>query len=190
MVKTKKQKPTQAIKPKSPKPKKHVAKKRTKIAGTKIHAIRTRISRRDMVKKHDQKMLNVARRTIIAVIVLAMLAVILAILASIFYKPETIVTNKISSITADYYENYFYPRVESYGTTDKTIGEIMSRYTESGFSKITLRQLLLFDSERYADAAALLTEYCDPELTYVKIFPDEPFTKSDYHVDYHYACTF
>ena len=133
-------------------------------------------------KGRDQKVFLVARRLSLAVIVIAMLAVVLAVLFNSFTQPEKVVTSKIEGITADYYENYFYDRIKGYNNLDK--------YTESGFSKVTLRQLLLFDSERHADDANILSKYCDTEATYVRIYPEAPFAKTDYHVDYHYACTF
>lgn len=164
--------------------------KRTKTSSAKVHAGRARFSSRRGLSDRDKKIFKISRRVIVGVIIVAMLAVILAILAVTLNNPESLVTKKIEIITADYYENYFYPRVEGYGAEDKPLGDVMSRYAETGFSKITLRQLLLFDSERYSSLADYITGYCDPEATYVKVYPDEPFTKYDYHVDYHYACTF
>ncbi len=166
---------------------------KTRARATKITAHAPRVSiprRKNSQKNRSRKIFLVSKRSILAVIVLAMLTVILTLLFSNFYDPEKLTTRKIESITADYYETYFYPRIENYGTTDKSMSDIMSRYKETGFSKITLRQLLLFDSARHADAAELLTKYCDPEATYVKIYPDDPYGKTDYHVDYTYSCAF
>lgn len=166
------------------------APKHTKTPSARVHTKKTRSSLRSHLTKGDHRVFVISRKVIIAVILVAMLAVILALLTSILNNPESLVTHKIESITADYYENYFYPRIETYGTTDKTLSDILSRYTETGFSRVTLRQLLLFDSERYASSADFLTKYCDPETTYVRIYPEEPFTKSDYRTEYHYTCTF
>ena len=141
-----------------------------------------RLSRRLKKKERDRKVFLIARRSALFVIALAMLVVILALLFASFTKPEKVVMAKIEAITADYYENYFYDRIKDYSN--------LGSYTENGFSKVTLRQLLLFDSERHANDASLLNEYCDAEATYVRIYPEEPFTKTNYHVDYHYACTF
>ena len=142
----------------------------------------TRLSKSLKKKEHDRKFFLVLKRSILAVIALAMFAVILTLLFVNFTKPEKVVTAKIEAITADYYENYFYERIKNYDN--------LNSYTENGFSKVTLRQLLLFDSERYANDASLLSRYCDAEATYVRIYPEEPFGKTDYKVDYHYACTF
>ncbi len=165
-------------------------KKRAETSSKKVHVARAKFFRRSHLSERDRRIFLISRRVVFGIVVVAMLAVILAVLAAIFNNPEALVTGKIEKITADYYENYFYTRIEDYGTTDKSLAEIMERYVEAGFSRITLRQLLLFDSERYASSAAYITEYCDPETTYVKIYPEAPFTKSDYRVEYHYACTF
>lgn len=142
----------------------------------------TRLSRKLKKKEHDRKVFLIAKRLILAVIVMAMLLVVLMLLFTSFTQPEKVVTAKIEGITADYYENYFYDRIKDYSNLDS--------YTENGFSKVTLRQLLLFDSERHAGDASLLNKYCDTEATYVRIYPEAPFSKHDYRVDYHYACTF
>ena len=141
-----------------------------------------RMEQKKKQEKRENRIFVIARRSILVVIVLAMMAVILLLLFTSFTKPERTVTNKIESITADYYENYFYDRIKDYDN--------LKNYTEHGFSKVTLRQLLLFDSERHADAADLLNKYCDGEKTYVKIYPEAPFGNKNYHVEYYYACTF
>ena len=163
---------------------------RTRTSSGKVHARRARFSGRRGLSDKDKRIFKVSRWVIFGVIVIAMLAVVLAILVSVFNNPENFVTSKIETSTADYYENYFYPRVESGVTSGESFDEVMGRYAETGFSRITLKQLLLFDSERYGALADYLTGYCDPETTFVKIYPDAPFNKSDYHVDYNYACTF
>ncbi|MBR5046126.1 hypothetical protein IKX73_00625 [Candidatus Saccharibacteria bacterium] len=165
---------------------------KTRARATKISAHTPRVStaRRSTKSSKSRQLFLISKRSILAVIILAMLTVILTLLFSNFYDPEKLTTKRIEEITADYYETYFYPRIENYGTTDKSMSDIMSRYKETGFSKITLRQLLLFDSARHADLSKLLTKYCDPEATYVKIYPDEPYGKTDYHVDYTYSCAF
>ena len=142
----------------------------------------TKRSRSRKLNTRAQKICLVAKRVILGVIALSMLLVILMILFMVFTTPEKAVTGKIETIVADYYENYFYDRIQNY--------ENLTNYTESGFSKVTLRQLLLFDSERHADAADLLTKYCDSEGTYIRIYPEEPFSRQDYRVEYNYACKF
>ena len=154
------------------------------------HAPRKSSTRRSNNSGESRRLFLISKRSILAVIIIAMLVVVFALIFTKFYDPEKAVTKKIEEITADYYETYFYPRINNNGTADKPISEIIARYKDTGFSKITLRQLLLFDSARHSDLTDFLTKYCDEEATYVKIFPDEPYSSTDYHVDYHYSCEF
>ncbi len=130
-----------------------------------------------------------------SVIILACLIVILMTLFGQFAKPENIVTNKITDITKDYYEHYYYDAIVGASSIDnessgKSLEEIMSRYVEYGFSTITLRQLLLFDDQRNSDAGPILRNYCDENRTNVKIYPEPPFGRTDYHVEYNYSCEY
>ena len=165
---------------------------KAKVAKTKIraHAPRKSSNRRKSNSGESRRLFLISKRSILAVIVIAMLVVVAALLFTKFYDPEKAVTKQIETITADYYETYFYPRINNNGTAEKPISEIIARYKDTGFSKITLRQLLLFDSARHANLSDFLTKYCDEEATYVKIYPDEPYNNTDYHVDYHYSCEF
>jgi len=156
--------------------------KNKKISKSSQKGAAMRISQRTIKSRRERRMLMIARRLALSVIILSMLVVILMVLFMSFTKPEKVVTQKIEEISVDYYENYFYDRIKSYDNLDA--------YVENGFSRVSLRQLLLFDSERHADAASLLNQYCDSEKTYIRIYPEEPFSKTDYHIEYNYACTF
>ena len=128
----------------------------------------------------------------LSVIIIAMLLVISAALFAIFYKSENLVKAKIDSLARDYYENYLY---ENFATSDafvKTtdLDAVMRRYVDHGFSRITLRQLLLHDADRHTSDATYLREYCDENKTYVQIFPKSPYTRTSYHIDTTYSCNF
>ena len=82
--------------------------KRTKSPSNLVHMSRTKSSRRSHLSERDRHIFLIARRSIVAVIAIAMLAVILAMLTSFFNDTEALVTHKIETIAADYYENYFY----------------------------------------------------------------------------------
>ncbi len=140
-------------------------------------------------KKNAAKLKSI-KGTIIVVIILAMLTVILAILISFFYTPENIIKSKIETIAADYYENYFYQDIVSYKTTQAQLEKTMKKYEESGFSRVTLQQLLLYDSQKHADATEILKKYCDESATYVQFFPIAPYGQKNYRVDYYYSCDF
>ena len=165
-------------------------------SSSRIHTSRTRVkvSGRSKSQSFVRKSFLYGRRAIMSVIVLVCLAVILMVLFGKFATPENIVTNKITSITKDYYENYFYDTIigtNSIGDdSEKSLEQIMSRYIEPGFASISLRQLLLFGGQRHADAAPILQNYCDENRTNVKIYPEPPFGRTDYHVEYNYSCEY
>lgn len=146
-------------------------------------------------EKFNYESNKIARRVILVVIGLAGLTVILATLAQAIFTPENTVKSNVEAIVRDYYENYFYAEIiaenqTATGEPKKSLDEIMSRYQEPGFAKVPLRQLLLYDEQKYAGTTAILDTYCSLDQTYVKIYPDPPFEKTDYHVDYHYSCDF
>ena len=168
-------------------------KKPVRIASSSIHKSRVKVG--ESVKcvrmsEKDQKSVSVVRRVILTVIVLAMMSVILAVLVAVFHNPEAIIESKIESIAADYYVNYYYEKILDNVPSDKSIGELMTKYAKGGFSDVSLRQLMLFDSRRHADAEAELYRYCDPDETLVHFYPEEPFDAKGYRVEYKYACIF
>lgn len=168
--------------------------KRKKNNSIFLHTPHTRVqtSRIARSRATNRKVYSTSKRIILVVIVLAMLMVALAVLLKIFSNPERVVKRKIETIAADYYENYFYPQITAVSEMQNSnkLTEKMKRYETSGFTEVSLRQLLLFDNERYADAATILTTYCDENKTYVQFFPESPFEKTNYHVKYSYSCNF
>ena len=153
------------------------------------HSSRTKIKSSELAKKQQtsRHVLFLAKKSVLTIIILAMLVVTLALLLAYFLKPETIVKSKMSAISTDYYENYYYPQIVE--QSSKPLPEILEYYSTHGFSQVTLRQLLLIDNERNKDASDL-KNYCDENATYIQIFPEPPYGKNNYHIDYHYSCTF
>ena len=187
---TKSNKTTKASSPST----KALRKPSIKASSAKVHSSKTRArsSRLARSKNFSRKSFRVTRNIVITVIVLAMIIVVLSVFFSHITSPENIVHRKIEEITADYYENYWYDiyskAVEE--SSDKTIADSLSHYSEKGLNKVTLRTLLLFDGERNASSASTLTHYCDENDTFVKIYPTAPYGKKDYRVEYNYSCIF
>ena len=139
--------------------------------------------------KH-KKTLSGVQKTIIIVISLAIIVTLAAVVISFFLQPERLTKSRIESLASDYYENYLY---ENFINSDKFFGDLesaMSRYTETGLTSITLRQLILHDQTKTASIADSLKANCDIERTTIKFFPESPFSRKDYRVDYHYVCNF
>lgn len=172
------------------KTKKSTVKKKPVASGKVSKRVRTNSLRRARAREFSRKSHSVARTVILVVIGLTMLTVVLGVLAARFNHPEHVVSRRIEEISADYYENYFYDKLKDYASESRPFDKIMKYYENSGFSKVTLRDLLLFDNERHAADANLLKKYCDESATYVKFYPVEPFGKKDYRAEYNYSCVF
>ena len=167
-----------------------MAKAKNKNQSKKFHnsRARVRLSHLSRVKKRDQHIFRAAKNTTFTVIILTTLVMILITLFASFINPERIIKHKIESIATDYYESYFYPEIVTNNV--KTPSEIFEKYTTTGFTLVSFQQLLLFDGEKHADSVAAISEYCELDSSYVKFYPDSPFYKTDYHVEYHYSCAF
>jgi|GEM_PF-932666 len=95
-------------------------------------------------------------------------------------------TSEAGSETADSAD----PSEMATPSASEKLAKIMSRYEKNGFAKVTLRQLLLYDSEKDPAATAILDTYCDENETSVRFIPDPPFGRKNYHIEYTYSCTF
>lgn len=150
--------------------------------------VRNNASHLSLAKVRDHKVATIAKNVILAIIALTTLTVVAIILITQFSTPEHIVTHEIESIATDYYENYFYPEITTNNPSSPE--QIFAKYETTGFARVSLRQLLLFDNERHASSATLLSSHCDTNTTFVQFFPTAPFSKSDYRTEYHYSCNF
>ena len=139
-------------------------------------------------KKIKKLTKNPAKPIILAVIGLAGLMVILATFSAFFFTPERVVKDKIETLAKEYYENTIYENIVSNAT--KPLDEIMKKYTEKGFSRIYLRQLLVLSSNTHPDYSSIITSYCNENLTSIVIYPDAPYGRTDYHINYDYSCKF
>ncbi len=142
-----------------------------------------------------------AKRTILTVIALAMLAVLGYTIFTIIATPEFLVKREINHLTSDYYENYFYPKILKNNSiegsdatnpsfTESHLSSVMEQYLETGFSRITLNQLFLYDNRKNYSLAAPIAKYCDLDKSFIKIFPESPYTAKNYRVEYNYSCNF
>ncbi|MBR3386555.1 hypothetical protein IKG68_03255 [Candidatus Saccharibacteria bacterium] len=169
-----------------------VNRKSTKPSSKSIHAKRpsVRSSGPATARDRSRRLFSLSRRTILTIIILAMIAVIATVIISHLTTPERTVTNTIESLATDYYENYFYDEVGRYNTSGESRTDILTKYSEKGFTAVTLKQLLYFDNERHISDKPTLSEYCDLDRTYVRITPIAPFGRTDYRVDYFYSCAY
>lgn len=139
-------------------------------------------SRARFVPSHDTP----ARKAILTVITLIIFAVLISAVCSIIFNAERTTKSAISNLATEYYENYLHQSISSSG---EDINKVMQKYTDTGFSAIPLRQLILRSSQDKAVKEAIL-KYCDENATLIQFFPIEPFSKTDYRVEYTYSCSF
>ncbi|MBR3230763.1 hypothetical protein IKF73_01910 [Candidatus Saccharibacteria bacterium] len=124
---------------------------------------------------------------IIVIIGASMVAVIIATICSLIFKPENLVKAQISALATDYYENYLYP---SFDQNSPNFNDFMQKYETTGLTITTLRQILLHDHQKNVTAAPFLKEHCDENSTFIKFYPEYPYSKTSYHVEYSYSCDF
>ena len=139
--------------------------------------------------------LSWAQKLILSVITITTISVVAISVYALFGTRSTDNTSTIeayiSSLAADYYENYFFPDLESsiheHGTSD--ISEVLSKYTDTGFSKVPLRQIL-FHTTQDGSITDTISDRCDVNTTFVHFFPEPPFVATSYHATYDYSCNF
>ena len=143
----------------------------------KINRSRRKKSTFIMGAKNTQAIKN----TILTVIVIATLTVVFYFIFAIIATPEFLVKREVESITADYYENYFYPNilknnslslddVSNPDSAKEKLSGILDNYQNTGFPRVTLNQLLLYDNRKNYASASSISEYCDLDKTIIKIF--------------------
>ena len=144
---------------------------------------------------------HIAKNTTLTIIVIATLSILAYFIFSIIATPEFLIKREIESITTDYYENYFYRNildnnslnpddVTESTSTENNLSDILDQYKNTGFPRITLNQLLLYDNRKNYALASSISEYCDLNKTTIKIFPEPPYTAKNYRVEYNYSCNF
>ncbi len=109
--------------------------------------------------------------------------------AHIVLDPKRVSTNKIEELARDYYENYYYDSFVG-SIPEEDFNTAFMTYSEYGFPRVYLRELLLFDNGRHADDRAYFDGeyYCNTNHTSVIIMPTPPFGKKDYEIKYEYEC--
>lgn len=145
-----------------------------------------------MVSKKSKKPQDTLlyQKIIIAIILTSMIVIVIAILTSFLFKPENLVKSKISNLSSAYYENYLYDGLSDSNNFSGDYKSTLEKYKDTGLAYITLRQLILHDQEKNASTGDYIKDYCDEEKTTIKFFPEEPYGKTNYHVEYHYVCNF
>lgn len=125
------------------------------------------------------------------VIVLCIVLVFFNLGAHAILDPKRMAENEFEALAKDYYENYYYDEFVKNVPEDE-LAMAFQTYTDYGFPRVYLRELLLFDNSRHADSRALFEgQYvCNTNNTAIQIVPYAPFGKTDYKVNYFYDCNY
>lgn len=145
-----------------------------------------------MKKKSSKKSrrLSKIQKIIVAIIIIAFVIVFTVSIGLMFFSTENHVKSKIDHLARNYYENYYYEKIINSKKFDGDVTGILENYRESGFSPAPLRQILLYDTDENKSTAEYIKKYCDYNKTYIRFYPDSPYGKTDYHIDYSYSCEF
>lgn len=123
-------------------------------------------------------------RNFILFVIISMVAiVIITTISLVVLNPERRVKSKMDSLVSTYYEDFFYPKLTKDPKT------VLQKYKDTGLSIVTLRQLL-FDPIGNTEDSKYILSRCDENKTFVRYFPDPPYTKSSYHTEITYSCNF
>ena len=145
----------------------------------KAKAVRRRVRKNDAV---------VARRVIIGVICAAIVVVLVSLVVSFLWNNQRRVEAKMEEMAREYYEGFIYENLVHGAMSKEEIEKVVGRYKERGFAKVNLRQLLLYDGKRNMESAGFIKDYCDENRTSVKFYPEEPYDKNSYRIEYTYKC--
>lgn len=157
-------------------------KKKNKIAPPRITRRVLRIRRPLAPRAH-----NFAK---IAVFV-SFLVMVFTVWAQYYYKPQAVVERELRHITADYYENYFYPKFVALNNEETDRSKLFEKYAEMGFPEVSLRTLLLFDNQRHASSSKQFMHRgfnCDTNETTVTVKPVFPFGPQNYTLSFRLNC--
>lgn len=150
----------------------------------------------DMVKKKRSRKYGrksdavVARRVVFGVIIATIVIVMMGLVVSLLCNNERITQRKIDEMTREYYEGYIYPNTINGAMSQDDINRVMGRYERWGFTQVSLRQLLLYDGRKNMEEGGFVRNYCDENETKAKIYPEAPYDKKSYRVEYEYKCEY
>lgn len=132
----------------------------------------------------------IAKRVAYTIIIVCSVLVVMNVAVSAYFNSERVVNRELKSLAEEYYEDYLYAKLIGPRTGDE-IAKELERYAVSGVSPTYLRQLLLYDSGRRNEASKYFKMdgfTCDENETYVKYFPEYPYTNASYHYETKLVC--
>ena len=133
------------------------------------------------------------KKIILGIIFASILFVLIDLFLLTVFTEERITKYYIAELASDYYEDYFYEGVinsDSFKESGSNLESAMKDYGKYGLPTIALKDLITHENQNTAPHANYILERCDDTATTVKFLPYSPYSKTDYNVEYTYACNF
>lgn len=174
-----------------------VKKKVSKYAKNKLKAKRTAAETNKTIRTFSKRsprthrvgILTWREVTLLSSIGLCALTIAFTFVYSSIFDPVKRSEQEIARIANAYYIEYYYPRI--LGKNLNQPEKILADYAAAGLPTVHLRQLLLSNDGKYANAtSAFSNDYykCNTNETFVRYYPVAPYGPRDYTVTYHMAC--
>ncbi len=148
-------------------------------------------SQRRRYRAHAQKDYSTKARKFVLILIPALVVIIVfSVICANIFNPEHQIKSKLEALATNHYENIIYEKLVTSSNYSGDPETALSRNKDRGLPSYTLRQLLLEDQVKTADAAEYLLKYCDENATTVKFYPEPPYERTSYRVEYTYSCNF
>lgn len=160
---------------------------------TKRKSRKTKDSEPHFYRKVEPQSSPFAKIIILGVIFASILFVLLDLFLLTVFTEERITKYYIEDLASDYYENYFYEGVinsDSFKEGGSNLESAMKDYGQYGLPAIALKDLITHEGQKTAPHADYVLRRCDDTATTVKFLPYSPYNRTDYAIEYTYACNF
>ncbi|MDO5481324.1 MAG: hypothetical protein Q4F60_03210 [Candidatus Saccharibacteria bacterium] len=136
-------------------------------------------------QKQNKNPINII---LIMIIVACVIGIGALIFSKSYFATENQVQREIEALAADYYENYLY---ENYflKIPEADRRAEFEQYLGRGMNPVYLREILNYSKDKHSESVKIFqTARCDTNSTSVKYFPEEPYGRSDFRVEYKLSC--
>lgn len=137
----------------------------------------------------EPKKLSAPEYSLLGVLAASCLCIVAAFITVANFDPARDAENAMSSLAADYYIEFLYPR--TLGSNINNPAPILSKYTESGLPSVRLSHLLLYNDGSHASYASYFNNKyykCNTGHSYFSFYPVAPYGPRDYTVEYSPDC--
>ena len=167
-----------------------VKKEVTKKPVTKKKEIVKPVEKKEEVKPIEKKNVLTKKNIIIGVSIL-FIVLLLVFLILFLTNPKRKIKNTLEDIGKDFYTNYYYDQLAN-NRSKEDLQKVLKRFSINGFN-LNLDYLSSVESGKYKKEIESLKykkKDCNKDTTKVRIFPVEPYGKTDYRIELELDCGF